>query len=284
LRYPPQSIREAMGPLTRAVVVVHLFGLTVDANAFHELRISQPEVLFIEDVAHAAGGCDITGREVGSGFDHVMFSFSDSKILGGHGGAIVIYRSDETTDRLHQPNFATSEVKLDPLLALSLRNFTHAIADLDRAGSSHAAGEIAHSFWQRFHPLVTSGGKFCEVGRAVDDLQNRINIRERRNSRVVSYREQISQDNLFIPEFSVMETCWRLPILAETPELRRRITDALRHKGFQASNHYFPLNRLFSTEDLNVSKYVSDRLINLWVDDSVTDLTISETARVINLV
>lgn len=278
----PQSISEVMGPLTRAVVIVHLFGLTVDASAFHELRRLKPDVLFIEDVAHAAGGCDITGREVGSGFDHVMFSFSESKILGGHGGAIVSYRLDEITDRLHGQNFTTSEPKIDPLFALSLRNFTHAIADLERAGSSHAEGEIAHSFWEHFYPLVTYEGKICEASKALVDLRNRVSIRERRNSRVVNYRERINQNNIFIPEFSNLESCWRLPILAETPELRRRITDSLRHKGLQVSNHYFQLSRLFSTEDLKMSKYVSDRLINLWVDDTITDLTVTETARIIN--
>lgn len=278
----PRTIQNAMGPLTRAVVVAHLFGLTVDASAFDELRTSNPGVIFIEDVAHAAGGRASNGCEVGSGFDHAMFSFSPTKILGGEGGAVISYRSDEVTTRFHDSQSATVDAEIDPLLALSLRNSVHAVADLHRAGSLGAAADISPAFWERFRPLVASDGPFKIGQRAVTDLKNRFDIQAQRVSRVAQYRRAIQHNGFTLVEFSEVETCWRFPILAESPTLRRRATDALRREGLNASNHYFPLNRLFCEDALCASESIGDRIINLWVDDSVSDMEISKTVKIIN--
>jgi len=278
----PSSIQNVMGPLTRAVVVAHLFGFTVDARAFAELRTSNPGVIFIEDVAHAAGGRASTGCEVGSGFDHAMFSFSPTKILRGEGGAMLSYRSDEVTTRFHDPRNATVHAQIDPLLALSLRNSVHAVADLHRAGSLGAGADISFAFWERFRPLVASDGPFTIDKQAVTDLKNRFDIQAQRISRAAQYRRAIQHNGFSLAEFSEVETCWRFPILAESPSLRRRATDALRREGLNASNHYFPLNRLFCKDELPASEYIGDRIINLWVDDSVSDMEISKTVKIIN--
>lgn len=278
----PHNIRSVMGPLTRAVVVAHLFGLTVDATAFSELRTTHPDVVFIEDVAHAAGGRSSTGCEVGSGFDHAMFSFSQSKILGGEGGAMVSYRSDELTMRLHDVECVTGDVPIDPLLALSLRNAVHAVADLHRAGSWGAAADLSPVFWERFRPLMVSEGHFVNGQRAVSDLKDRFAIQNRRRARAAQYKGAIHHQGFSLADFSEVETCWRFPMLAESPTLRRRATDALRREGLNASNHYFPLNRLFCEDALSVSDSVGDRIMNLWVDDSVSDMEISKTVQIIN--
>lgn len=279
----PRSLRDAIGPLTRAVVVVHLFGLTVDASEFASLREANPQVTFIEDVAHAAGGSDRRGREVGSGFDHAMFSFSDSKILGGEGGAIVSHRDDEVASRLHaEASNNASETSFDPLLALSLRNLVHAVADLHRAGSKDPGADIAPAMWDRYRPIIAGGGSFAGAERAAADLRDRESIRNRRRLRAGWYGDAIRHSGFQLPGWQPGETCWRYPLLAETPALRRRATDALRGGGLHASNHYFPLSRLFPGDELPESESVGDRILNLWADDSVSERNVEAAARILN--
>lgn len=278
----PQSVSDVIGPLTRAVVVVHLFGLTTDASAFSKVRKANPEIVFVEDVAHAAGGYDSSGREVGSGFDHVMFSFSNSKILRGAGGAIVSHREDEVTARFHEGDNGGVALEADPLLSVSLRNLVHAIADLHRAGASDAGNKISPLLWDYYRPLLTNGARFLGAERAVTDLRDRAAIRERRHNRAERYREEIRHSGIWMPHYSTGETCWRFPLIAESSALRRRATEALRREGLHASNHYFPLNKIFSSEDLPESQSVGDRILNLWVDDTTSDSQITTAARVLN--
>jgi len=276
------SVAEEMSPMTRAVVLVHIYGLRIDIASFSQLRKSNPEVVFIEDVAHAAGGRDQSGRELGSGLDHSMFSFSESKILGGSGGAIVCHRDDEISQSLATKKLDYEYNHNEYLLSLSLRNLSHAIADLHRAGSEGVGGDFSPGLWDRYRSLIVQDGPFENAQKAIDDLRDRMAIRDRRRARAQQYRQAITHPGFQIPVFSHNETCWRLPMIAETPALARRATDAIRSRGLHASNHFFPLNRLFGGKQLPAAGYVGDRILNLWVDETITESHISMAADTIN--
>jgi len=213
-----------------------------------------------------------------------MFSFSSSKILRGDGGAIVSYRNDDVSAHFHTSSATQFDETPDPLLALSLRNLVHALADLHRASSENAGREIAPALWERYRPLIAFDRSICDPALAVADLCDRESIRDRRYNRVGRYREAICNSDFSIPEFLPSETCWRLPLLAGSPTLRRRATEALRQQGLHASNHYFPLNRLLPSDPLPISESVGDRIINLWVDDSTDDGDILAAARILNTI
>lgn len=79
----------AIGPSTRWVVVPHNFGQASDAVA--ELRRRHPQVLVIEDVAHAWGGTQPDGARLGTQGHAAFFSFEYSKCLStGLGGALLV--------------------------------------------------------------------------------------------------------------------------------------------------------------------------------------------------
>jgi dTDP-4-amino-4,6-dideoxygalactose transaminase len=277
-----ESIAAEMSLLTRAVVLVHIFGLQCDIDAFNAIRKSNPDVVFIEDVAHAAGGCDPSGNELGGGLDHAMFSFSESKVLRGSGGAIVNHHDGEISRMLiaKRPDFGNNQN--ESILSLSLRNLSHAIADLHRGGSEDAERDFAPALWDRYQPVVVQAGPFKNAHAAVMDLRERVVIRNRRRSRAEKYRQAINHKGFRVATFSPNETCWRLPVMAETPTLARRATEALRAKGLHASNHYFPLHRLFGGKQLPNAGYVGDRILNLWVDETTNESQISMTAETIN--
>ncbi|UXH77651.1 DegT/DnrJ/EryC1/StrS family aminotransferase [Roseateles amylovorans] len=79
----------AIGPATRLVVVPHNFGQVTEG--LDALKRRHPQVVFVEDAAHAWGGIDRTGRIAGTLGDAAFFSFEFSKPLTtGTGGALVI--------------------------------------------------------------------------------------------------------------------------------------------------------------------------------------------------
>lgn len=147
------AVAAALGPKTRAVIAVHLYGHPADMDA---LRAAAPGIALIEDCAQAQGA-SLNGRAVGSLGDIACFSFYPTKNLGALGDGGAVATSDpalaERVRRLRtygwvKPQFAELEygrcsrldelqaailsVKLDALPAAIARR--HAIADRYHAG------------------------------------------------------------------------------------------------------------------------------------------------------
>src|SRR4051795_122365 len=80
----PETVKAALTPNTKAVIVVHLFG-----NVAQVAEIEALGVPVVEDAAQAAGSTSPAGRPGGRG-TAATFSFFPSKNLGafGDGGAI----------------------------------------------------------------------------------------------------------------------------------------------------------------------------------------------------
>jgi len=91
----PKQIAERIGPATRAVVPVHLFGQSADMDAILEVAGSVP---VLEDCAQA-WGADCGGRQVGSMGVMGAFSFFPSKNLGCFGDGGLITTGDQGLDR-----------------------------------------------------------------------------------------------------------------------------------------------------------------------------------------
>lgn len=94
-------IEPAIGPRTRAVIPVHLFGRTVEMEPILELA-GDRDLRVIEDAAQAHGA-RYRGRRVGSLGDCAAFSFYPSKNLGAWGDGGAVTTSDRTVaDRVRR--------------------------------------------------------------------------------------------------------------------------------------------------------------------------------------
>jgi dTDP-4-amino-4,6-dideoxygalactose transaminase len=94
----PAKIEEKLTPRTKAIIVVHLYGLPAEMDPI--LTIAKKHGLkVLEDTAQAVGAT-YKGQKVGSFGDAATFSFYPSKNLGAFGdaGAIVTNNAD-TADR-----------------------------------------------------------------------------------------------------------------------------------------------------------------------------------------
>ena len=97
----PDTVRAALTPRTKAVIVVHLFG-----NVAPVAEIEALGVPVIEDAAQAAGTVLTDGRRPGALGTIATFSFFPSKNLGafGDGGAVTTSDS-EIADRVRMLRF-----------------------------------------------------------------------------------------------------------------------------------------------------------------------------------
>lgn len=86
---PIESLIEAVGPNTRAVIVPHNFGLPT--NGISRLKTNNPGLIIIEDVAHSFGSHTAAGELCGTIGDAAFFSLEYSKpITSGLGGIMLI--------------------------------------------------------------------------------------------------------------------------------------------------------------------------------------------------
>ena len=84
----PDSVRQAITPRTRGIVMVHMSGAPGNAEAIAALARAH-DLFLLEDCAQCAGGA-INGRSVGTFGDMGIFSFQMNKnMTAGEGGCIV---------------------------------------------------------------------------------------------------------------------------------------------------------------------------------------------------
>jgi dTDP-4-amino-4,6-dideoxygalactose transaminase len=88
----PSDVKRHLGPNTRAIIAVHLYGQPCDMDSLRELANAH-NLAIIEDCAQAHGA-EYKGRRVGTLGDVSTFSFYPGKNLGAYGDAGAIVTND----------------------------------------------------------------------------------------------------------------------------------------------------------------------------------------------
>jgi dTDP-4-amino-4,6-dideoxygalactose transaminase len=278
----PQTVDALISARTRAVVIVHLYGIDAQAGAFNALRLRYPGIAFVEDIAHAFGGYGEDGRLLGASLDYTLASFADSKIIPGEGGMLLF-----GAGRL-QPASVSSELSSDmprvakPRLALSLRNLVHALADLWREEAGRRGPPIFPEMLDRYKSLIVAPGNIANQDAVIDALEKLTENREARYKKYRLYRDGISSRGVTVPYLHGGSTCWRCPVVFESASAASTVTESLRALGIPASNHYFPLSVLFGAPSCPDGEDVALRIVNLWVDERMPSDTIQKTLDIIN--
>jgi dTDP-4-amino-4,6-dideoxygalactose transaminase len=97
----PDAVESAVGPRTRAVVAVHLFGIPAPIDDLMEIA-HRRDLLVLEDAAQAHGA-RLKGKRVGSLGHVACFSFYPSKNLGAYGDAGAVVGNDaELVERVRK--------------------------------------------------------------------------------------------------------------------------------------------------------------------------------------
>jgi dTDP-4-amino-4,6-dideoxygalactose transaminase len=153
----PSELERRVTPSTRAIIVVHLYGLAADLEPIVAFAKSR-KLPLIEDNAQAIGAL-YKGRRTGSFGDAACLSFYPTKNLGAYGDAgMVVTNSSELAARVRTlrnhgqtEKYRSSELgwnsRLDELQAAILRVKLRHLAEWQRARRSNAA-EYSHLLQQ----------------------------------------------------------------------------------------------------------------------------------------
>ncbi len=161
------TVKSALTPATRAVIVVDQGGVPVDLRAIREL-CDPLGIVVIEDAACGAGST-YAGRPVGAGADIAAWSFHPRKILTtGEGGMITTSREDWA------------------VRARRLREHAMSVSAADRHGSTLAPPEeyLEIGFNYRMTDLQAAVG-LVQLGR-LDEVV------DRRRTLAQAYREALA--------------------------------------------------------------------------------------------
>jgi dTDP-4-amino-4,6-dideoxygalactose transaminase len=128
MQIDPERIEAAIGPRTRAILPVHLYGQPADLPAVTE--IARRHGLRVLDDAAQAHGAEVGGRPVGSLADASAWSFYPGKNLGAFGdGGGVTTGDPEVADRVRVLRNYGSRVKYHN----EVRGFNSRLDDLQAA-------------------------------------------------------------------------------------------------------------------------------------------------------
>jgi dTDP-4-amino-4,6-dideoxygalactose transaminase len=165
----PSQLERRVTARTRAIVVVHLYGLAADMDPIMEFA-RKKNLPVVEDSAQAIGA-EYKGRRTGSLGDVACFSFYPTKNLGACGDAgMIVTNSAERAARLRvlrnhgqTEKYVSSEPgwngRLDEIQAAILRVKLRHLPQWQRARQAHAA-EYTRHFAQLpgvMPPLVPEG-------------------------------------------------------------------------------------------------------------------------------
>lgn len=251
----PESVQQKLTDKTRAVLVVHFGGRAADVAAIR--AVLPPNIVIIEDAAHALGSRFENGTAVGSSGNLTCFSFYANKNLStAEGGAIALADG--------------------------------ALGDRLRSLIMHGMPSNA---WSRFvHPLSQVGCEPTELGFKMNftDLQasiGRVQLRRQggfariRRSVALAYHDALSdlgvtfQAGCLDPGHARHLVTVLLP-LEDLDRSRNEILLALRKQNIGASIHYAPLHRMpfYATSppaDLPKTEYVCSRILTLPISASM---------------
>jgi dTDP-4-amino-4,6-dideoxygalactose transaminase len=150
----PAELERRITPRTRAIVVVHLYGLAADMDPIMALARSK-NLPVIEDAAQAIGAA-YQGRRAGALGDIACFSFYPTKNLGACGDAgMVVTNSQELADKVRilrnhgqKEKYVSTEAgwnnRLDELQAAILRVKLRHLPSWQRARQAHATEYTTH--------------------------------------------------------------------------------------------------------------------------------------------
>jgi dTDP-4-amino-4,6-dideoxygalactose transaminase len=253
LNLDPDDVEAAIGPATKAILVLHYGGFPCDMDAILPLAEAHGLVV-IEDAAHAPGA-RLHGRPCGSLGTVGCFSFFANKNLPvGEGGMIV-----------------TDDPEIQRRVRL-LRSHGMTTLTWDRhRGHASTYDVVEHGFNYRMDEIRAAAG-LVQLGRLSERNEDRARIAGR-------YRDALSGvPGMTVPfeRIGDSEPAHHLMTVVLPREIsREEVREALATRRIQTSVHYPPIHRFSAfartTRVLPRTDDVADSLITLPLFPHLTD-------------
>jgi len=256
LNVSPELVLKCLTKRTKAVIAVHFGGLAVDVASLRAAL--PPNIVIVEDAAHALGATYPDGRPVGSSGNAVCFSFYANKNLSTAEGGAIALTDPAQAERLRS-------LRQHGLPANAWMRFTH-----PREMPSHQLNELG--FKMNFTDLQAALGRV--------QLRRQSNLGDRRMAIAGTYFHALESSGLGWQEGALASHHARhllavqLP-LGEGALSRDEFVLALRRRNIGASIHYAPLHRMEiyavnGAADLPKTDLISARLFTLPISSHMT--------------
>jgi dTDP-4-amino-4,6-dideoxygalactose transaminase len=222
LTLDPTDLEAAIGPKTKAIVVMHYAGFACRMDEIRELA-DKHALALVEDAAHAPGAT-YRGRSCGTIGDVGCFSFFSNKNLPVGEGGMLVTDDDELAARLR---------------LLRSHGMTTLTWDRHR-GHAHSYDVVTAGFNYRLDEVRAAMG-LVQLGHLSDE-------NERRRSVVARYRQALhGRDGLTMPfddPAAQQASSHHLAvILVPSGVDRDSVRTDLQAAGIQTSLHYPPIHR-----------------------------------------
>jgi len=262
---------------TIAVVVIHLFGHTVEIAPI-AAWCSAHNILLIEDLAQALGARYPDGRYAGSVGDMAVYSFNRTKIIETGNGALVA-NTPQAAEALQaylasdasRVSSTAADADRRAQLALSARNLHHGLVSLLRLHSlpveavSRAFMAVRASYDALYLKDANLDAPLAEAWPQLDS------ILERRLHLARIYQAELQGGPwTLLTDYERSGVCWRFSLLLHPPEKQVALSEAVRRDGFHVSNLYWPVEQFFDPADACPNAdWFARRVLNLWVNQRV---------------
>jgi perosamine synthetase len=254
----PELIKQKLTPKTKAVMVVHLAGLTVDIDA---IRAALPaNIPIVEDAAHALGSRYSNGKQVGSSGNLTCFSFYANKNLStGEGGAIAL-NDDAMAER-------AKRLRQHGLPADAWKRFTHATKLI--LTPVHELG-----YKMNYTDLQACIGR-VQLRRQAEFAERRLVVAKKYYDALHEHAPAVAfQADCLSADHARHLFLIKLP-LEKLKSTRDEILLALRARNVGATVHYTPLHKMelyekFGVPKLPATERICDRILTLPISASMT--------------
>jgi perosamine synthetase len=223
LNLNPDRIEEAITPRTRAVVVVHTFGVPAQMNEI--MRIARRHGLLVVEDACEALGAELGGQRVGTFGDVGVFGFYPNKQITTGEGGVAVTQNLQIAARIR-----------------SLRNQGRAAA-----GERSEYAELGYNY--RLSEL------HCAIG--VEQLKRIRQILEAREAAALGYQQALAHISLVqLPLMELPEgrISWFVYVLRMAEGIsavqRDRVVAKLAQQGIEAGRYFAPIHLQPAYRDL----------------------------------
>jgi dTDP-4-amino-4,6-dideoxygalactose transaminase len=263
LNHDPADLERAVGPRTKALLLLHYGGYPCDLGSALELAADRGLVV-IEDAAHAPGAT-WRGRGCGTLGQTGCFSFFSNKNLPLGEGGMVVTDDDAVAERLR---------------LMRSHGMTTLTWDRHR-GHASSYDVVAYGFNYRLDEPRAAVG-LVELRRLPDENVARARI-------AALYRERLGGDNSLVVPFGERRddttSAHHLAVVVLPEDVPRdAIRETMRERGIQTSVHYPPIHR-FSVyaengmpRPLPQTEAIAERILTLPLFAHMTDVQVDAVA------
>ncbi len=272
LSYDINSLEDCLDDDVAALLVVHQLGMPANIGELKKIieSKSKEKIYIIEDVCQALGG-RFNGKRLGSEGDFSVFSFSGDKIISIGKGGYLGCNAEEMIERVEQLLFELPETPSNQrlrLLSLSHRNLYHAAVDLLRVNNEFNFNFSA--FIDNYKELYyfKSALTHDDFIKLIHEFEKLDENNKKRIYLAKTFTHGLEEiDEISIPKcWNDSGTLWRYSIYIDKSK-QQELTQIIRSKGHDASNHYWSLPMLFGySQNLKNTTFYINSVLNLWVD------------------